>query len=541
METAIGALLGQLSWQSGAFGFVLGAVVVLIAIAVWYKITENSLKAKAAEIIEAANRESANIVKAAEVDAKAEYIAHQEKFAKETAEVKAEQKEIEKRLTKREDTIDQKLDTLTTKEKNIENSEKRLAERETELKGKESHIEKILEQQQEELIRVSGLSKEEAARRLLAAIEHDIEGDAAKIVDRMLTEAKETAEARAREITVTAIQRYAAEHTAESTVSTVDIPSDEMKGRVIGREGRNIRAFEKCTGVDVIVDDTPGVVVVSGFDPVRKEVARRSLERLIQDGRIHPGRIEEIVEETKRDVEKDLLEAGKAACLEANIASLPKKLIELLGRLSYRTSYGQNVLKHSLEVAFLAQNMADELGLDGRLARRCGLLHDIGKAIDHEHEGGHPQIGFDVCKKFKERPEVLNAILAHHGDVDVTSPYTPLVAAADAISAARPGGRRESLDLYIKRLEQLEALATETSGVKQAFAIQAGREVRVIVDAKKVDDARATKIAHDIAKRIETEMTYPGEVRVTVLREVRAIGIAGSGPRSSSPEAISQA
>jgi ribonuclease Y len=498
-----------------------------ISITVLYdKQRQAQMRAKGNEIIQEAEREAANLVKAAQVEAKAEHLAKQEELAKEIAEIRAEQKETERRLSKREDSIDQKLDTLTTKERNIEAGERKLDQQAAALKTREGEIDKVLEIQQAELVRISGLSKDEATRQLLERLEQDIDNDVAKMLDRKIAEAKETVEQRAREITITAIQRYAAEHTSASTVSTVDIPSDEMKGRVIGREGRNIRAFEKATGVDVIVDDTPGVVVVSAFDPVRREVARRSLEKLIQDGRIHPGRIEEIVEEANKDVQKEILETGKAAAVEANAGGLHRKQIELLGRLAYRTSYGQNVLRHSIEVAFLCQNMADELGLDGRLARRCGLLHDIGKAIDHEQEGGHPQIGHDFCKRFNERPEVLNAILAHHGDVEATSVYTPLVAAADAISASRPGGRRESLERYVKRLEELEALANEQQGVKQAFAIQAGREVRVIVDAKKVDDARATKIAHDIAKRIEEEMTYPGVVRVTVLREVRAVGIA---------------
>ncbi|MHC4698528.1 MAG: ribonuclease Y, partial [Planctomycetota bacterium] len=285
-------------------------------------------------------------------------------------------------------------------------------------------------------------------------------------------------------------------------------------------------AFEKVTGVDVIVDDTPGVVVVSAFDPVRREIARRSLERLIQDGRIHPGRIEELVEQVRKELNEELLEAGKKASLEANVGGLHRKQLDLLGRLKYRTSYGQNVLRHSLEVAFLCQAIADELGLDGRLARRCGLLHDIGKAIDHNAEGSHPKIGADFCKRFNERPEVLNAIEGHHADIPSTSSYTPIVMAADAVSAARPGGRRESLERYIQRLQELEEIAKEPSGVKEAFAIQAGREIRVIVDAKRVDDAVAAKISHDVAKQIEERMTYPGEIRVTVLREVRAVSLA---------------
>ncbi len=509
-----------------AYGGIIGIVLAVVAVFIRSRMQASAQREQANSILNDARREAETLVKAAEVDAKAAAIKRQDDFNRETAQVRAELKETEKRLSKREDSVDSKLDTLATKQKNIQTSEKKLAEREASVATKETELSESLARQEAELVRISGMSVDEAKRNLLEVVQHDIENDAARLIERTLSEAKEEADEKAREIIITAIQRSAAEHTSASTVSTVDIPSDEMKGRVIGREGRNIRAFEKATGVDVIVDDTPGVVIVSAFDPVRREVARRSLERLIQDGRIHPGRIEELVEETAKDVEKDVMAAGKAASVEANIGGLHKRQMELLGRLSYRTSYGQNVLRHSIEVAFLCQNMADELGLDGRLARRCGLLHDIGKAIDHEQEGGHPLVGYEFCKRFNEKPEVLNAIYGHHGDVEATSPYTPLVAAADAISASRPGGRRESLERYIKRLEQLESIATEQHGVRQAFAIQAGREVRVIVDAKKVDDARASKIAHDIAKRIEDEMTYPGEVRVTVLREIRAVGIA---------------
>jgi ribonuclease Y len=299
-----------------------------------------------------------------------------------------------------------------------------------------------------------------------------------------------------------------------------------MKGRVIGREGRNIRAFEKATGVDVIVDDTPGVVVVSGFDPVRREVARRSLERLIQDGRIHPTRIEEVVAATEKEVHKQVFECGKQALVEANVRGLHNKLVELLGRLHFRTSYGQNVLKHSIEVAYLAQVIAGELGLNGQIARRCGLLHDIGKAVDHEVEGGHPQIGADLAKRYGEKEEIINAVGGHHGDIEAKSIYTPIIGAADAISASRPGARRETLERYVQRLQKLEEIATGFEGVKQAYAIQAGREVRVIVDAANVDDRLSAKIAHDIAKRIEEEMEYPGEVKVTLLREVRCVEYA---------------
>jgi len=505
-----------------AIGLLIGAAVVGLATFVYHKIKGEQARRAGEDIVTEAKKKADDLVKAAEVEAKAEHIKRQEQFEKATAEIRTEHRDTEKRLAKREDNLEKKLDTLNTKERALEQRDKKIGDREREVSAKDEQAAALVEEQRQTLLRVSGLSMEEAKRQLLRAVETEVEQDAAILIANVLNEAKETAVQKSREIILTAVQRYAAEHTCESTVSTVDIPSDDMKGRVIGREGRNIRAFEKATGVDVIVDDTPGVVVVSAFDPVRREVARLSLEKLIQDGRIHPGRIEEIVEDTRKSVEKEILEIGKKAALEANVGGLHRKQIELLGRLRYRTSYGQNVLQHSIECAFLCQIMADELGLDGRLARRCGLLHDIGKAVDHEVEGGHPQIGADICKRFNERPEVLNAIAGHHGDIDSISPYTPLVTAADAISASRPGSRRESLDRYVKRLEQLESMAAGYAGVQQAYAIQAGRELRVIVDAGKVDDATAFKIARDIAKQVEQELTYPGEVKVTVLREVRA-------------------
>ena len=519
-------ILAAFSTSTFLGGVGVGVVAGLAVVAVRALLAKQSAGAGAARIISEAEHKAQNIIKSAEVEAKAEHLAKQEEFAKESSEVRHELKELERRLAKREDNVDRKLDTLASKERKLESDSEKVAKRESEVAGMQAELEDVLSQQRNELSRISGLSKDEAIRRLLSSLEDEIEQDAARIVERRLNEARETVEQKSREIIITAIQRYAAEHTSASTVSTVDIPSDEMKGRVIGREGRNIRAFERATGVDVIVDDTPGVVLVTAFDPVRREVARRSLSRLIQDGRIHPGRIEEVVTETQGDIEKEIMETGKAAAVEANVGGLHKRIIELLGRLSFRTSYGQNVLRHSIEVAFLCQCMAEEIGMDGKLARRCGLLHDLGKAVDHEVEGGHPQIGYDICKRFNEPPEVLNAVQGHHGDVEATSLYTPLVAAADAISASRPGGRRESLERYIKRLEQLEALAMEQTGVKHAYAIQAGREVRVMVDSNRVDDARAAKIAHDVAKRIEQEITFPGEIRVTVIREVRAVGIA---------------
>jgi ribonuclease Y len=474
----------------------------------------------------AAVAEAQKTVAQAEAQAKSEFIRRREQFDAETESTRQELRAEEKRLSKREDMTDQKLDTLNTKERMLETAEKAITEREKSLIAKDRQLNELIAQQKSQLLKVANLSTEEAKELLLARVEKDMEKETAQLIQRKLEEARETAEAQAREIIVSAIQRYAAEHTCDTTVSTVDIPSDDMKGRVIGREGRNIRAFEKATGVDVIVDDTPGVVVVSAFDPVRREVARRSLERLIQDGRIHPTRIEEIVSSTEKEVSKQIVEYGKQAALDANVRGLHNKLVELLGRLHFRTSYGQNVLKHSMEVAYLGQVIADLLGLNGTLARRCGLLHDIGKAVDHEVEGGHPQIGADLAKRYGEKDEVVNAIGAHHGELEAASIYTPIIAAADAISASRPGARRETLERYVQRLRKLEEIAMTFDGVKQAYAIQAGREVRVIVDADNVDDRLSAKIAHDVAKRVEDELEYPGEIKVTVVREVRCVEYA---------------
>jgi ribonuclease Y len=391
---------------------------------------------------------------------------------------------------------------------------------------KEKQLTVLMAQQKNQLLKITAMDIEEAKELLLKRLEDECEHEMSALIQRKVEETVETADEKCREVISTAIQRYAAEQTCDVTVSTVEIPNDDMKGRIIGREGRNIRAFEKATGVDVIVDDTPGMIVVSGFNPVRREVARLSMERLIQDGRIHPSRIEELVTQTKKDVNHKLLQLGKDTAVETNIRGLSNKVLSLLGALSYRTSYGQNVLRHSVEVAFLSQVMADELGLDGTIARRAGLLHDIGKAIDHEVEGNHPTIGANYLKRFNETPIVLNAVAGHHGDVPPDNPYTPLVSAADAISASRPGARRETLERYIKRLEKLEEIAGGFKGVENAYAIQAGREIRVIVCADEVDDEAAMKIARDIANKVEGEMTYPGEIQITLLREVRCIEYA---------------
>jgi ribonuclease Y len=484
------------------------------------------LEQQANSIVKNAQLEAEKIKQKGELDAKAEYVRRSEQFEKESIETRNEFRETERRLAKREDNFERKQESITAKERNLEALNRKIADREKAITVKEKQLDDTIDQQRAQLLKITNMSMEEARDLLLQRVEKEVAKESSDLIEKRFNEAKETAGVKAREIIITTIQRYAAEHTSDYTVSTVDIPNDEMKGRVIGREGRNIRAFEKATGVDVIVDDTPGVVVISSFDPVRREVARRSLEKLIQDGRIHPGRIEELVAETALEVDQEVTEIGKKAALETNVLNLHPKMYELLGRLNFRTSYGQNVLRHSVEVAYLCQIMADELGLDGALARRCGLLHDIGKAVDHEVEGGHPHIGAELAKRYNEKPEVVNAVEGHHGDGEIRSLYTPLVSAADAISASRPGARRESLERYIRRLEQLETIANGFPGVRQSYAIQAGREIRVIVDASEVDDGNTMRMARDIAKKVEGEMEYPGEIKVTLLREVRAVEYA---------------
>jgi ribonuclease Y len=476
--------------------------------------------------IEGAKREAENIIKSAQIDAAAETIKKREEFAAEANKARAELHENEMRLTKREDGLDRQAELLSQRENTLKQQQKEAERRAHNIGLKEKQLSVLMAQQKNQLLKITAMNVEEAKDLLLKRLEDECEHEMSTLIQRKVEETNEIADEKSREIINAAIQRYAAEQTCEATVSTVEIPNDDMKGRIIGREGRNIRAFEKATGVDVIVDDTPGMIVVSGFSPVRREVARLSMERLIQDGRIHPSRIEELVAQTKKDVNHKLLQIGKDASVETNIRGLNNKILSLLGALSYRTSYGQNVLRHSVEVAFLAQVMADELGLDGTLARRAGLLHDIGKAIDHEVEGNHPMIGANYLKRFNESPVILNAVAGHHGDVPPDNPYTPLVAAADAISASRPGARRETLERYIKRLEKLEEIAGSFKGVENAYAIQAGREIRVIVNAEDVDDESAMKIARDIAKKVEGEMTYPGEIQITLLREVRCIEYA---------------
>jgi ribonuclease Y len=489
------------------------------------------------DLLKSANNDAVTLRKQLELDVRNDLAQRREAFEKETDQARNEMKDTERRLTKREDNLDRKLDVLATKERYLDDLDGKVKVREAAAARLQDELDQLIEQQKaalekstseqkQILLRISNLSAEDARKEALKLVEQEVQHEAAQVIQREMERAEDEAKTNAMKITLQAIQRYASEHTADATVSAIAIPSDDMKGRVIGREGRNIRAFEKATGVDVIVDDTPGVVVVSCFDPVRRAIASESLQKLLEDGRIHPARIEEIVEQIQKDMGARLIRLGKEACIEADIQGLHPKISEMIGRLHYRTSYGQNILRHSMEVAYLCQVIASELGLDPTIARRCGFLHDIGKAMDHDMEGGHPAIGMEFCRKLGEREEVLNAIGGHHNDIPSTTPYTPIVMAADAISGARPGARRETLEKYVKRLEQLEAIATSMRGVRGAFAIQAGREVRVIVDPDNVDDANCVYIARDIAKRVSEEMTFPGEIRITVLREMRTIEYA---------------
>lgn len=486
-----------------------------------------SAQNRAQELLDNARKESDNLLKEAELKTKDDLFRQREEFNKETEQVRHELREQERRLDKREDSLEHRQQVQLKKERSLQHTEKKLHERKENLEKKLEEADVIITQQTQKLHEISTLSREQAESLLLERLDRELAEQTASRIQKHEEYLKVECEKLSREVLATSIQRYAAEHTAETTVSTVDIPSDDMKGRIIGREGRNIRTFEKVTGVDVIVDDTPGVVIVSAFDNVRREVAKLSLNRLIQDGRIHPSRIEEVVKETQEEMERHIMEAGRQACQYTNVGPMHEKLIQLLGRLKFRTSYSQNVLQHSQEVAHLCGLMADELGLNGLLARRCGLLHDVGKAADHEMEGGHPKIGAELARRYGETSkEVLHAIAGHHDDVTIDHVYTVLVAAADAISAARPGARRETLEKYVKRLEELEALAQGFPGVEHAYAIQAGRELRVIANAATLTDSEAIKVCRDIAAAIEQQLNYPGEIKVTVVRETRAVEFA---------------
>jgi ribonuclease Y len=499
-----------------------GIICAIIGIIIGFLIRKNiseskigSAEAEAKRIIEEAKQKAETKKREILVEARDEVHRLRNEFERENRERRNELQRAEKRLIKKEEMLDSKSLAV---EKKDEMLQKKLKEIET----KQEQLEGIHQQQIEELERISGLSTEEAKNILIANIKREAEQEAAMAVKEIEKEAKETAERRAREIITYAIQKCSADHVAETTVSVVDLPNDEMKGRIIGREGRNIRALEQLTGIDIIIDDTPEAVVISGFDPIRREVARLALEKLIADGRIHPARIEEMVEKARKEVDQIIKDEGEQATLETGVHGLHHELIKLLGRLKFRTSYGQNVLKHSIEVSYLAGIMAAELGADVKVAKRAGLLHDIGKAVDHEVEGPHVAIGEELAKKYKESKAVVHAIAAHHGDMEPQTIEAVLVQAADAISAARPGARRETLETYIKRLEKLEEISNSFEGVEKSFAIQAGREVRIMVKPEVTTDDSIVLIAKDIVKKIEEEMEYPGQIKVNVIREIRA-------------------
>jgi ribonuclease Y len=518
----------------GPLEYLISGLAALVGLALGYagarlldRSRLKSIRTQAEQIAKSARDEAERIKKEAEIKAKDDLYQQREEFKRETEQVRGELREQERRLARREDGLEEKTRDLQKRERNLDSLKSKLNERKSEVEKRALEMEKLIEQQTRKLHDITGLNREQAEKLLMERLERELSQTIAARLQKHEEQLRQASEERSRRILASAIHRYAAEHTCDTTVSTVDIPSDDMKGRIIGREGRNIRTFEKCTGVDVIVDDTPGVVIVSAFDNIRREIARLALTKLIQDGRIHPSRIEEVVTETQAEMEKHILEVGRQAVQDANIGPLHEKLVQLLGRLKFRTSYSQNVLQHSLEVCHLTGMMAEELGLDGRLARRCGLLHDIGKAADHEMEGGHPKIGNQLASRYGEtNKDVLHAIAGHHDDVTIDHIYTVLVAAADAISASRPGARRETLEKYVKRLEELEAVASGFPGVEHAYAIQAGREVRVIANASQTSDSDAIKVCHDIAKAIEEQLHYPGEIKVTVVRETRAVEFA---------------
>jgi len=480
----------------------------------------------AEKVIAEAQREAATYKKAAAVQAKEEWYRLKTNFEKETQSKRQEIKDYEHRVTEKDKQIDHKVDIINRKEKDIEVRERDLVAKERVVRAKDERLTNLIDEQNKKLEQIAGLTQEEAKKILMQNLETQVRHEAAQMMKTIRDEAKDNAEKEARQIISMAVQRYAGEHTAETTVSVVPLASDEMKGRIIGREGRNIRAFEAATGVEVLIDDTPEAIVISAFDPVRREVARMAMEKLVSDGRIQPARIEEVIEKAQKEVDRSIKEAGESLALEVGVPGLHPELLLLLGRLKFRTSYGQNVLQHSKEVAFLASMMAGELELDSALAKRAGLLHDIGKAVDHNIEGTHSQIGMDIAKRYGEPPIVLNAIGAHHEDIEFISPISVLIAAADAISGARPGARRESLEAYVKRLEKLEEVAYSFSGVSKAYAIQAGREVRIIVTPEEVNDNRTTEMANEIAHKVESSLQYPGQIKVTVIRETRGIGYA---------------
>ncbi len=507
-------------------GFGIGFVI-----AYWLKGKISSQKIKATEqeasrILADAQRRAETLLKEAELEVKDKLFKMKSEFDAETKETRSELKKTEKRLIQKEENIDRKLDQFERRERDILRTEKKLSQREEEIELSEKKYKELLEEQKRQLEKISGLTAEQAKELLIRAMENEARYEGAKLIKRIENEAKEEADKRAKKIMATAIQRYAGDFVAERTVSVVQLPNDEMKGRIIGREGRNIRALEAATGIDLIIDDTPEAVILSGFNPVRREIARLSLMRLISDGRIHPARIEDIVKKVSKEVDLAIKEAGEQAAFDLGVHGIQSELIKYIGRLKFRTSYAQNVLQHSIEVGIMAGIMASELGLNAKLAKRMGLLHDIGKAIDHEVEGQHAIIGSKLAKKFGETPKVVHAIAAHHEDVPPNSVYALLIQAADGLSGARPGARKELLENYIKRLEDLENIANMFKGVANTYAIQAGRELRVIVESDIISDEESVLLSRDIAKKIEESLTFPGQIKVTVIRETRAVEYA---------------
>jgi len=481
---------------------------------------------EAAQIVEEAKKDGDTIRKEAVIQAKDAVLEAKSEWEKESREMRREIQAQEKRLLQKEEHLDRKVSQMEGREEELGKRQQDLSSREEQLRGRQGEIEGLIRKQTEELEKLSGMSSEEAKSRLMATMESEARHDAAKRIKQIEDEAKETADKKAKEVLALAIQRYAGDFVAEKTVSVVPLPSDEMKGRIIGREGRNIRAIEAATGIDLIIDDTPEAVIISGFNPVRREVARLALERLIADGRIHPARIEEVVNKAEQEVDETIREAGEQATFDVGVHGINPEIIKLIGRLRYRTSYGQNVLQHSLEVAFLCGIMAAELGINVKQAKRAGLLHDIGKAVDHEIEGSHAVIGADLARKYGESPKIVHALAAHHEDEKPATILAVLVQAADALSGARPGARREMLETYVKRLQDLERIGTSVEGVTSCFAIQAGREIRVMVSSEAVSDAQSHVVARELARKIEAEMTYPGQIKVNVIRETRAVEYA---------------
>jgi ribonuclease Y len=503
-----------------------GAALTFFAVRLLDRLRRKDAESDARMILERAQLDAANLKREAELRAKEEAIFQKAEMDKELNKARDLIRERERLLDKRQEAVESQAEDLRKQERAVEGTQRRLSEKILDAERRTEELNKLVDLQRQTLHNLSGMTRDEAIERLTSMLEKELSRETGALILKHQRRLEENCRQLSREILVTALQRYAAAHTAEITTNTVDIPNDEMKGRIIGREGRNIRSFEKETGVDVIIDDTPGVVIVSAFDPVRREVARQALNKLIADGRIHPSRIEDVVNETRSQIQQFILKQGEEAAHQVDVPGLHARIIELLGRLHFRTSYSQNVLLHSIEVSFLTGMLAEMVGLDGALGRRCGLLHDIGKAADHDLEGGHPKIGADLLKRHGESPEVVHAALGHHDEILVEHPYTVLVATADACSASRQGARREPLERYINRMEELESIAKSFVGVEQAFAIQAGRELRVIASAKDTNDESAARLARDVAKAFEEKLTYPGEIKITVVRESRFTEIA---------------